>query len=144
MKDLNQRPVPAAITQLRAEIEALPRRPGGGRQSVPEALRRRVAVLFKQSGMTVPEFASATTLGKSSIWRWSHRPQKAGKPLPRSEIKSRLKRSPTTGGAFKKVRVLEESSPAASSIGLRLEGPGGMRISGLGVEDVARLWKALC
>lgn len=142
MKDQNQRSVPAAIAQLRAEIEALPRSPGGGRQSVSEALRRRVAVLFKQSGMTVPEFASATTLGKSSIWRWSHRPQKAGKPLPRSEIKSPLKRSPATGGAFKKVRVLEESSPTADR--LTLEGPGGMRISGLGVEDVARLWKALC
>ncbi len=142
MKDLNQRSVPAAISQLRAEIEALPVNQTGARKSVSEELRRRVATLWKQSGMTTSEFAAATALSESSVWRWTRGREKLRKTLPKVVRKSAVQGAAGKGESFKRIRVLEEQPQ--NPRGLTLEGPGGMRISGLGVEEVARLWKALC
>jgi hypothetical protein len=134
--------VPAAITQLRAEIEALPVSQRGARKGVSEALRRRVATLWKQSGMTTSEFAQATALSESSVWRWTRGRQKISKSLPKAARAEPVHGAAGKGESFKKVRVLED--PPQKLRGLTLEGPGGMRISGLGVEEVARLWKVLC
>ena len=135
MKDLNQRPVPAAITQLRAEIKQLPRGKGGGVGAIPKELKRRIAKVWEQSEMSASDLAVALAVGKSSVWRWCQRSPKKGRV-------GATKKSAVAQPIFKKVRVLQDAAPSQGH--LTLEGPGGTRLSGLSLDDVAKLWKALC
>ncbi|MGK5084688.1 hypothetical protein WDW37_15445 [Bdellovibrionota bacterium FG-1] len=57
MNAVNHRQVPAAITQLRAEIAALPQGRGGKRHGIPDELKRRVVQELSRSGMRTSEFS---------------------------------------------------------------------------------------
>jgi hypothetical protein len=134
MKEINQRSAPAAITQLRAEIEALPMNRGGKRRGIPEELKRRIAEALVPSGLRTADFAAAVSLSVSSVWSWHKR--FSGRPKPRQQ------RGHGDSRGFQKMIVTEDSATAVG--GFTIEGPSGIRMTGLGAEDVARLWRALC
>ena len=134
MKEFNQRSVPAAITQLRAEIEALRKDGGGKRPGVPDGLKRRIAEALPISGLSTADFASAVSLSVSAVWSWHRRFGGRAKPKSRSQTVQK--------GGFKKMTVIEE--PAAGAGGFTVEGPNGIRMTGLAASDVALLWRALC
>jgi hypothetical protein len=135
MKVLNQREVEAAITQLRGEIQALPQDSGGKRKGVTPDLQRRVTTAFVESDMPLLEFAAAVSISPSSAYSW--RKRWAG-------LEKRGSKHKASAGipGFKKMTVTEDVS--APRAGFTIEGPNGMRMTGLGADDVARLWKALC
>ena len=135
MKDLNQSPVPAAIARLRADLAQVPISKGGRRPRIPEKLKRRVAATWQHSQMSIPDFAAAVSVGQTSIWRWS-------KLLPRSKKKGVVKKARKAQPSFKRVHVVDD--PIQTRRGFTIEGPGGIRVSGLGMDEVARLWKHLC
>jgi hypothetical protein len=135
MKELNQRQVKAAITQLRGEIEALPQDSGGKRKGVTSDLQRRVTKVLVESGMPLPQFAAAVSISPSAAYSW----RKSWAGFDKQE--SKRKASPRSAG-FKKMTVTEDVS--APQAGFTIEGPSGIRMTGLAADDVARLWKALC
>lgn len=133
MNSIKQRPVSAAISQLRAEIEALPKDSGGKRQGIPKELKRRVVAALTESQLPVREFAAAVSVSVSAVSNWSKR-------------LGQRRRKTSKGGTvapagFKKVSVVAQ--PEATGR-FTIEGPSGMRVSGLAAADVARLWRALC
>lgn len=135
MKESNQRQVPAAITQLRAEIEALPKDSGGKRKGIPPELKQRVASALAESGMSLPDFSDAVSVSPSALFCWR---KQWTKPVKTPSAP----RPGKTGGGFQKITVMEEASSGRD--GFTIEGPSGIRMTGLGAEDVARLWRALC
>ena len=134
MKELNQRSVPAAIPQLRAEIEALPKDGGGKRRDIPDELKRRIAGALASSGMPISDFAAEVAVSVSAVWSWRKRYAGQAKPKPRKQAVGK--------GEFKKMTVVEDASATRGSF--TIEGPSGIRMTGLGADDVARLWRALC
>ena len=130
----NQRLVPAAITQLRAEIEALPKDSGGKRQGISEELKRRVVSALASSKMPMSEFASAVSVSISAVNSWSKR-------LEGQNDGVRLKGPKGISGFRKMALVAEPEGPAGR---FTIEGPNGMKVSDLSADDLARLWRALC
>ena len=136
MNESNQRQMGAAITQLRAEIEALPKDKGGKRQGIPETLKRRITAVFAKSGMSVGEFAPGVAVSLSALdcWRKRFGAREGGKVLNK---KTKRRKS-----GFKKMTVVEEVTTHHGRFSI--EGPNGLKMTGLGADDVARLWRALC
>jgi hypothetical protein len=132
MSDLHSRPVPAAISLLRAEIEALPKDSGNKRKNIPPGLKLRVAELWLGSRMTLPDFARAISISQSSVYRWRDQWRKSKKSAGKSK----------SVAGFQMVSVVADHSPGRG--GFTIEGPRGIRLTGLAVEDVAELWRALC
>ena len=134
MNAISQQEAAAAIPQLRAEIERLPKDSGGKRKGISEELKRRIAGIFAASGMPVSEFSEAVSVSISALSSWTRR--LAGKH-------HRLGK-PKAGGVagFKKMSIMAE--PDTHSGRFTIEGPNGIRVTGLGADDVARLWRALC
>jgi len=137
MNAVNHRQVPAAITQLRAEIEALPKGRDGKRHAIPQELKRRVAQELSRSGMRTGEFSSMVSVSLSALCKWQ-----ALFGVPRRRKSTPHKKSLLKKAVFKRMQVTEDH--AEESGRFTLEGPMGFRVSGLGMEEVARLWRALC
>jgi len=137
MNAVNHRQVPAAITQLRAEIEALPQRRDGKRHGISDELKRRVAQELGRSGMRTGEFSSAVSVSVSALCKWQKQFGIA-RPVRGGRRKKEAMKSP----GFKKMQVTEDKTEGSGRF--TLEGPMGLRVSGLGMEEVARLWRALC
>ena len=70
MNSIQQRQVPATITHLRAEIEALPRDSGGKRQGISEELKKRIVGALRTSQMPMKEFSSAVAVSISAVTTW--------------------------------------------------------------------------
>lgn len=136
MKETSQRPMGAAITQLRAEIEALPKDNGGKRQGIPVELKRRIADALSGSDMPIAEFSTAVAVSLSAVTNWRKRfgARKDGKALNKKVERRKA--------GFKRMTVVEDV--AANHGSFAIEGPNGLRMTGLGADDVARLWRALC
>lgn len=135
MSSMNQqRDGAAAIPQLRAEIDLLPKDRAGKRRGIPEDLRRRIIASLAVSELPLGEFARALSLSSPTISNWRRR-------LPK---RSRVPRKPKarSPGGFKKMTVVSE--PEAPVARFTIEGPNGIRVTGLGSDDVARLWRELC
>lgn len=131
--NVNQpREVSAAISRLRAEIEQLPFK-GGRRKGVSEELKRRSAMSFAESGMRLKEFAAAISVSSSAMNSWRNQ---FGSDSARTSVKN------TTDSGFKKVSIT--SDPVTAAPGITIEGPNGLKITGLSADEVARLWRALC
>lgn len=126
------REVSAAVSRLRAEIEQLPFK-GGRRKGVSEELKRRSALALAESGMRLKDFAAAINVSSSAMNSW--RTQFGSDPA-RTSVKN------TTAPGFKKVSITSE--PVKAAQGITIEGPNGLKITGLSADDVARLWRALC
>ena len=129
------REVPAAITQLRAELESLSRGGEAKRRTIPEALKRRVVDAFIGSEMKLGSVASALSINDSVLNRWRRQ-------FGRKKISTKHRQAKKMTGGFKKLAVVSESE--AQTGRFTIEGPNGLKITGLGVDDVARLWKTLC
>jgi len=135
MKVIQTREVPAAITQLRAEIEALPINGNGRRRGIPDDLKRRAIEALIASQMRTSTFAKAVSVSIAAISKWKRqfRPEKkAGREI--------VKASRAVSG-FKKISVMEETDISER---FTIEGPGGIRITGLNASGVALLWRSLC
>ena len=135
MKELNQRQVEAAITQLRDEIQALPQDSGGKRKGVTRELQQRVTKVLVDSGMPLLKFAAAVSISPSAAFSWRRR-------WSGLEKRGSQRQTPPRSVGFKKMTVTEDAS--ARPTGFTIEGPSGIRMTGLGADDVARLWRALC
>lgn len=133
---------PAAIPQLRAEIEALPRDNGGKRQGIPRELKVRILDAWQQSGRLCKDFAPEVSVSVSALtaWRLKLRRPKSAAAVVRGAKKPRLVKAEAQG--FKRLAVLPEARPVAS--GFTIEGPNGLRISAVSAEELAKLWRALC
>jgi hypothetical protein len=123
------REVPAAITQLRAEIEKLPKDSGGKRKGVTDDLKRRAAALATGGIMPLPDLAKEISVSVSALTVW------------RNRFGSKASGSRGATG-FRRVSVTPV--PVPQTRGITIEGPGGMKISGLSPEEVAQLWRSLC
>ncbi len=134
--NVNQpREVTAAIEQLRAEIEQLPQDKGGKRKGVSDDLKRRAAAVLSSSGMRLDDFARAISVSGSAMNSW------------RSQFRSNLNLIPNSkkqliDPGFKKVSLTPD--PKLTSRGITIEGPNGIRITGLSASEVALLWRSLC
>jgi len=131
MKVNQPREVSAAITRLRAEIEQLPFR-GGRRKGVCEDLKRRSAMALAESGMALKDFAAAISVSVSAMNSWRNQ---FGNDPAGASMKNKSRQG------FKKVAITSESQETG---GIRIEGPNGLKITGLSADEVARLWRALC
>ena len=136
MNSIQQRQVPATITHLRAEIEALPRDSGGKRQGISEELKKRIVGALRTSQMPMKEFSSAVAVSISAVTTWKQR-------LDSQKAIGRRKAS-DLGSGFKKMSVVTDPESLLPSAGWTIEGPNGLRVTGLSAEDLARLWRALC
>ncbi len=137
MKALNPSTLTATVTELRGEIEALPRNSAGKRRGITHAQRKRAVEAFSLSGQSMTDFARLLAVNPATLFHWikeeggAKKTATAAKPAPR----------PAPAG-FKKMTVIEETPPRSSSF--TVEGPNGIRMTGLQADDVARLWRALC
>jgi transposase-like protein len=131
MNTIQTREVGAAIAQLRAEIERIPQDKGGKRQGIPTSVKRRAAAIYPRSGLHSDALAAALAVSSSALYSW----RKRYGADSRQEMRAR---------GFKKVSVEAAPLQATSGPGLTIEGPGGMRITGLDAAGVARIWRALC
>jgi DNA-binding transcriptional regulator YiaG len=125
--------VPAALSQLRAEIEALPKGKSGKRCGISEDLKQRITAARAASQLPVREFSAAVAVSVSSVSNWSKRVGRRKRSKPECEAGS---------NGFKRMSVVAEAPAPAGRF--TIEGPHGMRVTGLGSDDVARLWRALC
>ena len=132
MNSINQSPVVAAIPQLRAEIESFPKDSGGKRKGIPEELKRRIVDTLLESQMPAGEFAAAVSMSGSAICSWSKR---------LGQRRRKTSKGTSAAAGFKKMSVVAESDAQGR---FTIEGPNGMRVSGLAAEDIARVWRALC
>lgn len=127
------REVTAAITQLRAEIEQLPQDNGGKRKGIPDDLKRRAAAVLLGSAMRLDDFARAISVSESAMSCWRRQFGIDVRANQKKEIR---------GLGFKKVTVDPKPEPTTRNI--TIEGPHGMRITGLNAGELAQLWRLLC
>ncbi len=134
--DNKRRLVPAVITQLRAEIEALPQDGGGKRKGIRADLKRRVVEAWTDSGRRGCDFAREVAISQSALVSW--RRKLVGDKVSRESTRPDAKA--VTG--FKRMGVVGDSDPVPGQ--LTIEGPNGLRVTGLATADLAQLWRALC
>jgi transposase-like protein len=136
MKDARFGKMEAAISQLRNEIEALPMNQAGKRRGISDDLRRKIVQALRESGATVPEFAAAVSVSAATLHAWR---KNLTAPLSPASKRTRADRS----AGFKQISV-KGPDPVILAPTYTLEGPGGIRVTGLTAENLAQLWKSLC
>ena len=135
MKESNRQSVPAAVLQLRAEFEGLPRSGTGKRRQIPQALKERTASLFAESGMSTAAFLAALRLSPSALSKW--RAQFGEKSATK-----RRRGDPVKRVGFRNLEIMPNN--VQPSRYFTIEGPGGIKITGLTAEELAKLWRTLC
>lgn len=123
--------------KLKAQVEA--RRARGTRKQFDEGFRAEVVAYVRArqaEGGTQEEAAKEVGLSAWTLSRWGrggqNGPVRRGRP-PRQRLEGR-------GVGFHPVEVKSEAS---SQAGLVVHGPGGVRVEGLSVQQVAQLLKGL-
>lgn len=113
------------IEQLKERLDALPRNQNGKIIQVTDELRQTAVLVFKESDLIVKDFCTQIGVSYSAFNRW----------LRDFESKA-LFQSQSLG--FCKLEI----EPSKSTF--VIEGPRGLRISGLKILDVSALWRSLC
>jgi hypothetical protein len=122
--------------KLKAELEA--RRELGTRGRFTEALRQQVLTYLRarqEEGGTQEEVARELGMSSWTLSRWSGRARRA------EAGEERRAPSPQGARAFRAVEV--KAAAAVGSGVLVLHAPGGVRVEGLGVAQVAALLRGL-
>ena len=115
--------------EIRKAVEALPRRANGKIMAVPETLRVEILTQAKESEGGMEAVAHAIGISPITICGW--RTEKHRKD------RQKIKR----GRKFHRVVIAEEREKLKPTF--VVEGPGGLRILGLGLSEVAFLLKGM-
>jgi hypothetical protein len=107
------------FSELKLKLGAVPGNKLGRRQ-FPQELQRQVVEAAEASGLGRKQFLSEIGLSAGSFY------------VMRSAVKAQSK--------FRRVTI----TPAEIRRTWEISGPGGIRISCQSVEEVAKLWRALC
>jgi transposase-like protein len=135
MNAIQPREVSAVITRLRAEIEQLPINAAGKRRNIPLDLKRRIVRTFASADMKAGEFSRAVSISLGVFCRWRRELDEGNLAASRTPG---VKAPP----GFRKIAISPE--PESPKERLTIEGPNGLKVTGLTVNDLVRVWKALC
>jgi hypothetical protein len=109
---------------LRSAVQALPRWADGKIREVPVELRTQILRAAEASGEPMSRFGESIGLSKTLLSNWSNRGH--GKPA----------------GKFRQMRI--ERSPMPSvGMGLMVQGPKGIKVSGMTVSELVELFSRL-
>ena len=110
---------------------------GEVRRGYPDEVERLAVELSESGRYSVGQISEATGLSETAIqgWRRMVRPRRRGRPAKRR-------------GGFARVRVVKGhetggQAAVASSTGYLVEGPGGLVIGRMTIEEIAVLWRQL-
>ena len=118
------------ITELASRLAEL-KKAGGNKVGLPAELRAEILAAWRESGMSMGPFGARLGVSGQSIGNWS-----------KAEAKKNAKAAPKRKKQFREVRIVPERAlkPAPTPRrGLELALPGGARVTGLGMEDIAQL-----
>ena len=104
---------------LRAKIEQVPGNKRGRRRFPPE-LQREIVEAAETSGVGRNQFLSEIGLSVGSFY------------VMRSAVRAKPR--------FRQVKIANQEKKSVWEV----SGPGGLRVSCQSVDDVAKLWRALC
>ncbi len=122
----------SVILELREQIQALPLSKSGKRMGISRDLRKLIVSTCSSSGLSSGKFCSQVGISYSCFAKW------------KSEL-NRKSYEPSEKAGFKKIKI--DSSPivhVGEKPGFVIEGPHGLRLSGLSISDVCLLWRSLC
>jgi hypothetical protein len=116
--------------QIRKEVERQQGEAQGGSLRYKPALRRRaVAYLTRRVGTGETAWTVGGELGLP--WQTLQRWQRAGE--------GQVEKS----GAFRRVAVSRDERRVVPRSGMVVQGPQGLRVEGLGIRELAELWRSL-
>ena len=116
--------------QIRKEVERQQGEAQGGSLRYKPALRRRaVAYLTRRVGTGETAWTVGGELGLP--WQTLQRWQRAGE--------GQVEKS----GAFRRVAVSRDERRVVPRSGMVVQGPLGLRVEGLGIRELAELWRSL-
>lgn len=122
----------ARIAELARRLSDLKKERGNKiKAGWPEGLRSEILATWRESGMPMDPFGTRVGVSGQTIGNWR-----------RGEAKKETKVSPKAKKHFREVRVVPERAPKPAPPRRRdfeLALPGGARITGLGMEDIAQI-----
>jgi hypothetical protein len=112
------------ISEIRKIVEGLPRARGGRLRKIPSSVRAEIIEELRKYAGSSADFANQAGLSHATISRWRKivAPRKFDMPV-----------------RFRRVQINSESSPSRFMV----EGPMGLRVPALSLEEVADLFKAV-
>ena len=117
------------IEEIRQAVEALPRRSNGKINAIPKMLRGEILKQSKFSEGGMETVGRTVGVSPMTIYGWKTAKNK------------KLRQKNKQGREFHRVVIAEEKEkPRPSFV---LEGPGGLRILGLGLSEIAFLLKGV-
>jgi hypothetical protein len=122
------------ILELRERVLALPTSRSGKRMGISLELRTAILSAQSLSGLKSESFCKEVGISYSCLAKWKKDLNPKNKP-------------PSLKGGFKKVEihcVSDSEQTQSKSKGWIIEGPHGLRISGLSVSELSSLWRSLC
>lgn len=120
------------VNELRRRIMALRVGVNGKRLGIDDELKSSMVTACVQSQLSTKEFTKRVGVSESAFRKW--RTQLDTSSL---KVKKNLKRR------FQSVEITPESPPRIASRFV-VEGPCGIRVTGLNASEVVVLWRALC
>jgi transposase-like protein len=120
------------LSKLREQIQALPLSKAGKRMGINPELRESIVLAYSSSGLNSEMFCKEIGISYSCFAKW------------KSEFNSKNQK-PLERGGFKQIKIDSPQVPNVSEkIRLIVEGPQGLRITGLSMSEVCLLWRSLC
>lgn len=124
------------LEQLKEQISSFPVSNNGRRIGMTNPFRQAVVLAFEKSELTSIEFASQIGIGLSSLKKWIH--DFRSHPPSQNRRKSEAQ--------FRKIEVThsQERAHEIKKAFFTIEGPQGLRISGISLSELSQLWRELC
>jgi hypothetical protein len=124
--------VSSIFLELREQIQSLPLSKSGKRMGISLELRKLIVSTCSSSGLSSEKFCTEVGISYSCFAKWKR------------ELNSK-RHGPIEKTGFKKIKIDLPSTPdVGEKNGLVIEGPQGLRISGLSMSEVCLLWRSLC
>jgi hypothetical protein len=120
------------IAELRERVLALPTSRSGKRMGISLELRAAILSAQSVSGLKSERFCNEIGISYSCLAKW------------KKDLNQKNNAAPLKGG-FKKVEIQSAPEQIGSDLkGWIIEGPQGLRISGLSISELSSLWRSLC
>ena len=119
------------IGELAGRLSELKRNGGGKiKAGLPDVLRAEILAAWRDSSMPMGPFGARIGVSGQSIANWRKAAEKKAKPAPKRKEQ------------FQEIRVVPECAAKlapAPRRSIELALPGGARVTGLGLDDIAQL-----